>query len=100
MEVSAHLHACTSGMENKHQLLSRQSQKQADIADADADADAEAETFPPSSCNLFSMHTPLAPHLHTEECNRIIARLLACHAENSKLQQLFGACNELDTQMR
>lgn len=46
------------------------------------------------------MHSPLNPHLHTEECNVIIAALVKCHDENSKLKQLFGVCNELDTAMR
>ena len=46
------------------------------------------------------MHTPLDAHLHTPECNKIIAQLLKCHAETNKLQQLFGICNDLDTQMR
>lgn len=41
------------------------------------------------------MHTPLDPHLHTEECNKIIAELMRCHSENSKLKQLFGVCNQL-----
>ena len=46
------------------------------------------------------MHTPLDAHLHTPECNKIIASLLRCHSETNKLQQLFGSCNDLDTQMR
>ncbi len=46
------------------------------------------------------MHTPLSPHLHTEECNVIISALLRCHEETSKFRQLFGACNDLDTAMR
>ncbi len=48
----------------------------------------------------LAMHTPLAPHLHTEECNKVIAELMKCHAEYSKLRQLFGVCNDLDVQMR
>ena len=46
------------------------------------------------------MHTPLDAHLHTPECNKIIAELLKCHAETNKLQQLFGSCNDLDHRMR
>jgi COX assembly protein 2 len=46
------------------------------------------------------MHTPLDPHLHTPECNKIIAQLIKCHADRSKFVQLFGVCNDLDTQMR
>ena len=46
------------------------------------------------------MHSSLAPHLHTEECNKIIAALLQCHAEKSMFQQWLGACNDLDMQMR
>ena len=46
------------------------------------------------------MHTPLHPHLHTEECNKIIKKLLDCHADTYKVQQLFGICNDLDVQMR
>lgn len=41
------------------------------------------------------MHTPLDPHLHTPECNLIIAELMRCHKETSKLSQLFGVCNQL-----
>ena len=46
------------------------------------------------------MHTPLDAHLHTPECNKIIAALLKCHSDTNKLQQLFGSCNDLDTQTR
>ena len=68
------------------------------------------------------MHVPLDPHLHTEECNVIIAALKECQTSTNKLQQvqqksfgnksrtfcawqllfcqLFGVCNDLDLAMR
>jgi len=42
------------------------------------------------------MHTNLASHLHTPQCNEMIAALEKCHAEKS-FTKFFGACNELDT---
>ena len=46
------------------------------------------------------VHTPLDPHLHTEECNVIIAALKKCQAETSLASQIFGVCNDLDQAMR
>ena len=48
----------------------------------------------------FIMHTSLAPHLHTDECNKLIEALHKCHQDYSKFRQLFGVCNDIDTQMR
>jgi len=39
------------------------------------------------------MHPNLAPHLHNEECRKIIEQLHKCHAE-SKFGKFWGACNE------
>ena len=46
------------------------------------------------------MHSPLDAHLHTPECNAIIRKLIECHEQHSKLSQLFGACEQLDLDMR
>ncbi len=46
------------------------------------------------------MHTNLAPHLHTEECNKIIAALQKCHAETPTWKQWMGFCNDFDFAMR
>lgn len=47
------------------------------------------------------MHTDLSPHLHTQECNKIIEALNKCHEENSLLRNgLFGVCDKLYHEMR
>ncbi|CAG0898202.1 unnamed protein product [Darwinula stevensoni] len=44
------------------------------------------------------MHPDLSPHLHSPECNTLIAELQKCHKEN-KFKKYFGVCNRLDTAM-
>ena len=39
------------------------------------------------------MHPPLQLHLHSEECQRVIKQLLACHKEHPT-RKYFGKCNE------
>ena len=46
------------------------------------------------------MHTPLDAHLHTADCNKIIEELQKCYAENNKVKQMFGACDDLYMAMR
>ncbi|XP_046853190.1 COX assembly mitochondrial protein 2 homolog [Xenia sp. Carnegie-2017] len=44
------------------------------------------------------MHSSLAPHLH-EECLDAINMLKTCHEQHS-FGKFFGACNELERQLR
>ncbi|XP_022900644.1 COX assembly mitochondrial protein 2 homolog [Onthophagus taurus] len=44
------------------------------------------------------MHTDLSPHLHTEECQKLIFALINCHKENPFLK-FVGVCNEQDSEM-
>lgn len=40
------------------------------------------------------MHPSLAPHLHGEDCRKIIEQLNKCH-EDHPLRKFLGACNPL-----
>ncbi|BFZ19570.1 hypothetical protein BsWGS_22609 [Bradybaena similaris] len=44
------------------------------------------------------MHPDLSPHLHSEECNALIAALQKCHADNP-YKKFIGACNEAERAM-
>lgn len=40
------------------------------------------------------MHTNLSPHLHTEECNKIIQEMIKCHEQNNYAYRLFGSVQD------
>ncbi|GFN93035.1 cox assembly mitochondrial protein 2 [Plakobranchus ocellatus] len=44
------------------------------------------------------MHSDLSPHLHSDECNALIAALKKCHADNP-FKRFLGVCTEADRQM-
>jgi COX assembly protein 2 len=44
------------------------------------------------------MHPDLSTHLHTPECNELLAELHRCHKENP-VMKFVGWCTEIDTQL-
>jgi len=44
------------------------------------------------------MHSDLAPHLHSPECNQLIEALRDCHQQN-KFGRFLGFCNDANNAM-
>lgn len=44
------------------------------------------------------MHPSLAPHLHSEDCRKVIALLHQCHEEH-KFAKFLGRCNDLKREL-
>ncbi|CAH1407994.1 unnamed protein product [Nezara viridula] len=44
------------------------------------------------------MHPDLSSHLHSDECNLLIQKLLDCRKEN-KIGHWFGKCTDIDFEL-